>query len=274
MSAAQAQIFTGPVPAAMGGAGRAGAESSQIMMLNPAAAVQADGLEMNLIFQDGYLARGTHESNYAISMVENREGLIAAGGFSYVKKRRTVGGQIAFEEQFIQGALAHKILPNRLSVGAAAFYSTQDLDGGQKYVQWNGSAGLLYTPTTRFGLAYVFANPVHPDQQIPMAARLIPQQSIGLHYMVPLLIRLTADVTRWEKQNPNKKGVLQMGSELMVAPFFLSRFGYEIDDITKQNRLTLGLGFSGPRLKMNYSFAKPMKDSNGAMHSVDMRVPF
>jgi hypothetical protein len=87
-------------------------------------------------------------------------------------------------------------------------------------------------------------------------------------------MRVTLDLTRWEKHNPDKKGIIQAGSEIQIGSFALFRFGYEIDDIRKRNSGTLGLGFNGPRLKANYSLVKAMKESDGALHSVDLRLPF
>ena len=52
------------------------------------------------------------------------------------------------------------------------------------------------------------------------------------------------------------------------------RLGAKIDDFQKPNFATLGWGFNGPRLRLNYSFEKPLKQSNGAMHSVDLLVAF
>lgn len=256
----------------MGGAGRAGVETTEIMFLNPTAVALGKGFEAGFIFSDGYQARQEHSTGMAVALVENDPENFAPGGFAYVQKRQTRSG-VAWDERYFFGALATPV-SSVLTLGISFYHLDQGIDGGDSYRHINGALGALVTLDEGLGVAYVVSNLVKPDDDTPLALRPIMQQSLGVSWMVPKLMRLTLDLTRWEKQNADKKGIIQAGSEMKVAPFALLRFGVEVDDIVKRNTGTLGIGFLGPRLRANYSFSKPFEGTNGAMHSVDMRLPF
>lgn len=256
----------------MGGAGRAGNETTEVMFLNPTAVALGKGMEAGFLYGDGYWANGEHETGFAAALVENDPTNFSPGGFAYVQKRRTSQG-LRWSERYFFGALAKSIAPG-FALGFSAYNLQQKVDEGDEYSHWNGSLGALMTFDEGLGISYTLNNLVKPDGDSPVATRPIMQQSLGVTWLIPNLMRVNLDLTRWEKYNPDKKGIIQAGSEIKIGAFALFRFGYQIDDIAKRNSGTLGLGFNGPRLKANYSFVKAMKDSDGAMHSVDMRLPF
>lgn len=272
IDAAQTQIFSGPVSQGMGGGGRAGAESNELMFINPASLALLQGFDAGIIYRDGYWDKGYHESAGGIALMENDPENFAPGGFAYIYKRRTAPG-LAWKEQIIFGAIAKSITPE-FSMGLSVYHFTQTPEGGSKSTQLNGSVAALFTLSPTFGIAYVFANPARADEDLPVLMQLIPQQSLAANYVIPELLRLTLDVTRWERHNPDKKGIIQAGLELMSGDFGLFRIGAEFDDIEKRNSISLGLGFNGPKLKANYAITKPLLGTGGAMHSVDLRLPF
>ncbi len=271
--AAQAQILTGPVTSAMGGSGRAGAEATEIMFLNPTAvAVGRAGMESGLFYNDGYWANDEHETSMGIALVENDPTNVAPGGFAYIQKRHSLGG-VAWNERYFFGALA-KTVSSVLTVGLSVYHLQQEIENGEKHSHWNGTLGTLLTISPDLGVAYTVSNPVKSASDVPLFLRPVMQQSLGIHWLIQDLMRLTFDVTRWEKYNPGKKGLLQGGAEIRLAEFAVARFGLEVDDIRKRNAGTLGLGFMGPRLRANYSFYKPLTETSRAMHSVDLQLPF
>ena len=271
--AAQTQIFSGPVTSAMGGSGRAGAETTEVMFLNPTAvAVGKPGMEAGLLYSDGYWANGEHETGMAVSLVENDPTNFAPGGFAYVQKRNTLNG-LGWSERYFFGALAKTVSP-LFTLGLSVYHLQQELDGGTKHSHWNGALGALFTVSPGLGIAYVLSNPIKANNDVPEPLRPIMQQSLGLHWLIEDLMRVTFDVTRWEKYNADKKAILQSGFEIRLAEFAVGRLGLEIDDIRKRNAGTLGFGFMGPRLKANYSFYKPLTEMGRAMHSVDLQLPF
>lgn len=272
LDAAQTQIFSGPVSMAMGGGGRAGNEATEMIFLNPASVAMTQGFETGFSYRDGYWANGEHESSFHASMLENDDGNFAIGGLAFAQKRRTAPN-IAWGERILMAALAKTISPN-LSVGTSFYQMTQKTNVGKRYTQWNGSLGATFTLGPALGFSYVLANLANVDEKIPEVMKQIPQQTIAASVLFQQLLRLTVDITRLEKQNPDKKGIIQIGNEMRASEFGLFRIGFELDDIEKKNSLTAGVGFIGPRLRANYAIVKPLKETGGAMHSVDLRLPF
>lgn len=256
----------------MGGGGRAGAEVPELVFLNPAVAALAVGMEAGFFYRDGYWADGEHDSDLAVSLVENSPGNFTPGGFAYLQRRRTLPG-MAWMERYIHAAFAQSMNEN-ITFGVSVYNLQQVPDVGTTHIQWNGSVAALYTVNPQMGFAYVLTNPAGADHDIPVPMRAIMQQSFAMNMVFTDLIRVTADFTRWEKLNPEKKWIMQLGGESRVSDFGLVRFGYELDDIQKRNTATFGIGFNGPRLRANYSISKPLRGTDGAMHSVDMRIPF
>jgi hypothetical protein len=256
----------------MGGAGRAGGEATEIIFLNPTAAALGIGFEAGLLFKDGYWTKGEHESSFAVTFVENDPSNISPGAFAYVQTRKTVPG-LAWNEKCFFGALAKSITP-QFTLGLSIYNLQQELETGATYAHWNGSVGVLVAITEALGIAYVYQNPANPDEDTPVPMQPITQQSLGVNWLIPNLMRIVFDITRWDDYNPDQKGILQLGSEMRLAMFGVFRLGYQIDDIDKRNSITGGIGFIGPRLRANYSISKPLKDTDGAMHSVDLRLPF
>ena len=257
----------------MGGSGRAGAESTEIMFHNPTAvAIGKAGMEAGLMYSDGYWADGEHETGMAVALAENDPTNFSPGGFAYIQKRNTQNG-LGWSERYYFGALAKTMSPV-FTMGLSVYHLQQELDGGEKHSHWNGALGTLLTLSPDVGIAYVFSNPIESNEDVPEPLRPVMQQTLGIHWLIEDLMRVTLDVTRWEKFNPDKKGLIQMGSEIRIAEFAVGRFGLEVDDIRKRNAGTLGIGFLGPRLRANYSFYKPMTETGRAMHSVDLQLPF
>ncbi|MGE0764330.1 MAG: hypothetical protein AB7N80_13700 [Bdellovibrionales bacterium] len=272
LDASQTQIFSGPVSMAMGGGGRAGIEATEKFFLNPAAVAFGEGFELGMSFRDGYWANGEHESGFNIAMLENDPENFAKGGFAYVQRRRTAPG-LTWDEQYIYGAIGQNV-SEFFSFGISVYHLSQKVKDAPDHTAVNGSLGALFTLNPAVGFAYVFTNPVAADKDVPVALRPIPQQSIALNVLFQQLMRITLDVTRYEKQNPDKKGIIQIGNEIKLTEYGVFRLGFEVDDIQKRNAFTAGIGFLGPRLRANYAFVKPFVETNGAMHSVDLRLPF
>lgn len=272
LEAAETQIFSGPVSMAMGGGGRTGNEATEMIFLNPATVAMAQGFETGASYRDGYWAKGQHESSYHVSMIENDENNFAIGGIGFVQKRRTAPN-LAWDDRVLLAALAKKVT-SEWSLGGSFYQLKQKTGDGVGYTQWNGSIGTLYTLGTGFGVAYVYSNPGKIDRDIPVPMKQLPQQSLAINMLFRQLMRVTVDVTRLEKENPDKKGIIQIGNEMRASEYGVFRLGFEIDDIAKRNSITGGFGFIGPRLRANYAIVKPLKETSGAMHSVDLRLPF
>ncbi|MBX7231314.1 MAG: hypothetical protein K1X29_04415 [Bdellovibrionales bacterium] len=272
IESAQAQIYSGPVSTAMGGSGRAGAESSELLFLNPALVAISAGFNADLFYRDGNWSKGDHETGLALTFTENDPDNFSPGGFAIVDRKRNYLGQF-WQERTYQLTLG-KSLSSFFSMGVSVYRQEQKFNDGRKFTFWNGSVGTLITFLRRFGVAYVFTNPVQVDDEIPDLTKPIPQQSLGLNGYFTELIRLTFDLSRWEKQNPHHKMIYQYGAEIGFLELGLLRFGYQQDEILNRKILSGGIGFNGPRMKVNYAIASSIHESGGTMHSVDIYLPF
>ena len=52
------------------------------------------------------------------------------------------------------------------------------------------------------------------------------------------------------------------------------RLGFRRDELADSRIYTAGIGFNGPRLRFDYTVEKNAENTSGALHSVDLRVPF
>lgn len=264
--------FTGPVSSAMGGAGRAAVEPVESHFRNPAVVAHAPQIDMGVYYQDGYRAPQNHETTYGFSIVDNTEEIICPGAVGYLQNRRAIAGTY-INEKYIQGSLGGFIVP-QLSFGIAGVYVNHDIENGKTFKQWDGMFGFLYTPTSNLGLAFTYAYFLEPPKDLPAMLVLQPTISLAGHYIFEEFLRLRLDLSRWEKNNDDKKWIIEAGIETKMPEFFVFRIGSQWNDIERRSYITAGLGFDGPRLKIDYSFQKMRGVEGYTMHGVDMRVPF
>lgn len=264
--------FTGPVGAAMGGAGRAAVDPSESHFRNPAVVAHSPQIDMAAFYQDGNHAKQMHETTFGASIVDNTPEIFCPGAIGYLQNRRTFPG-LQVNEKYVQATLGDFVMP-KLSFGASAIYVSHEVVGMKTYKQWDGIIGLLYTPNSNTGLAFTYSYFVQPSEELPKALRLMPTISFAGHYIFEDFIRFRLDLSRWEKDNVDKKWIIESGIETKIPGYFVIRLGSQWNDIERRSYLTAGLGFDGPRLKVDYSFQKMRGEEGYAMHGVDIRLPF
>lgn len=271
-NSASANFFRGPISSAMGGAGRAGLASSEGAFLNPAVIPLVKNYEFILFYRDGYVADGHHRQGLAVGAVDNSEGVVFPGAAHYGKIRdtgRSTGGAEG-EIWHIAGAY---LFSDRFSVGFSAYRLLFD-DPIKEYVQWNGSLGTVILVNENISVAYVLDNIAKPGSEVPRGMRQDMRQSIGFFGRVEDILGVRMDVEREERFNVDKKMTYMVGLESLMSEFFVARLGYRADDRADQRFWTAGFGFNGPRLKVDYAVEKPQEGTSGALHSVDLRIPF
>lgn len=268
-----AQYLSGPVARSLGGAGRGAADDGEQILLNPAGLVHGSPFTSSVFYQDGYWAKGEHESSLGFGLADNSEELIFAGSYVFDKARKTFVGQKTREEQYHQISLARFIFPH-ISTGMTLTFLQTHLIGGNDYTQWNSHLGFLYNPVSEIGIGLIFYNFAAKDEKIPVEIRNLNSISTGLNYIFMPNFRARVDVTTRESLNPDNKLKYDMGIESKLTEMFTTRIGYQKDGFLNRNFYTLGLCFDGPRLKIDYSYVKNSDYSDGAMHGVDLRMPF
>jgi hypothetical protein len=268
-----AQYLTGPVASAGGGAGRAAAEDDEPIFINPAALVHGSVFSSSLFFADGYEAKQQRDTWYGVSVADNSEDVLFSGGFTFVQRHRTFEFLPTRDEQFYQASMGRFVLPH-LALGLSVNYLISDIEGDKKYEQWDGNIGAHYNPTPEIGLAIVFYNVGPRDHDVPLVIQNFDKVSVGTYYIFRQYFRLRADFSQQQEVNPDKKMQYQIGGETEVSKFWFVRAGFDKDELTGVKLLTAGFTFDGPRIKLDYFYRKNSDFSEGAMHGVDLRLPF
>lgn len=266
------EFFRGAQTSAMGHAGRAHLDSAEAALVNPALLPLLKNSGSNLYFRDGYLEDDQHRNGYGIAFFDNSEGVWFPGAVHYFRLRDT--GRTA---KPVQGEAWHAAggfeLSDRLLVGGSLYRLSYETDGTQS-IQWNGSIGSVLKISPILGVAYVLDNLAKPGSEVPQGLREETEQSLGVFGVIYDVAQVRFDVSRREHDNPDGKMAYMFGVETRSQEYLLVRMGYKLDQRTDQSIWTAGLCFNGPRLKIDYAFEKSSERSSGALHSVDLRLPF
>jgi hypothetical protein len=275
---ARAEFFKGPVSSALGGTGRAGLSSSEGAFLNPAVIPLIKNYEFIGFYRDGEIAEGQHRQGWAVGVVDNSEDVLFPGAAHYGKIRDTGRSPAGVNGKGVNGEIWHAagayLFHDRLSLGFSAYRLQYKSKGDRSYTQWSGSLGLVALVNDLISVAYVYDNVARPGSETPLGLREDPKHSIGFFGRIADLMTVRADIQREVEFNPDGRMAYMVGIETITSEWFLARFGYRLDDLRNQRFATAGFGFNGPRLKVDYAFEKNIEGSSGALHSVDLRVPF
>ena len=270
---ASAEFFRGPVSKASGGSGRAGIPGMESAFVNPALIPLEKASEMSAYYHDGYIGSGQHRNGWAVGVIDAEKEVWFPGAAHYVRTRDGGRTRTATEGELWHMAVG-KNISERLALGLSAYRLQYDVEGDREYTQWNGSIGGLVLITETFGLAYVLDNLVKPGSEVPRGLREDLKQGVGVYGAVADLVKIRGDISRQEKFNPGKKMGFAIGMESMTSQWILFRAGFQRDELADTRIWSAGFGFNGPRLKVDYAVEKNVKGTGGAVHSVDLRVPF
>ncbi len=272
-STTHAEFFKGPMSSAMGGAGRAGINSSEGAFLNPAVIPLIKNYEFIGFFRDGEIAEGQHRHGWALGIVDNSEDVFFPGAAHYGKIRDTGRAPAGINGEIWHMAGAY-LWQDRLSLGFTVYRVHYKSKGDQAYTQWNGSLGMVALVNELISVAYVYDNIGRPGSETPLGLREDPKHSVGFFGRVGDLMSIRADIQHEVEFNPNGRNAYMLGMESVTSDWFTIRLGYRLDDFRNQRVATGGFGFNGPRLKVDYAIEKNIEGTSGALHSVDLRVPF
>jgi hypothetical protein len=268
-----AQYITGPVASGLGGAGRGAADDGEQLFLNPAAIVHGSPFTSSLFYVDGYTGKNEHDRHLGFSLADNTEELLCSGGYTYVNRRRTFDESESLDEDFHQISLGGYVYKH-LALGMAITYLRTDIEGGSSFDQIDANLGFHYNPHPDWGFGLVFYSLASRDEKVPVTIQNHDKVAVGLHYLFKPTLRVRFDIANQLVYNPENKLNYQVGFETRPTRFFVTRVGIDKDDLAERDYLTLGFGFDGPRLKFDYYYRKDVDYSGGALHGVDLRMPF
>lgn len=270
---AYAQYFTGAMASGAGGAGRANIDKGVETLLNPASLAHSQKYSSAIVFNNGSLWEGDTESTLGFVVSDNTEGVLIPGALTYLKRTREIAGSEPLQEAFWKLTVGDFVY-EQLSFGISAIYITQKQEGREDFQQTDAEIGLLYNPNPNFGVALVRYNFLKPKDNVPQAAVLKDTWAIGTNWILTDLTRVRFDIVYPVEQNSSQQPIYQYGVETLSGSFNIFRLGGQNDRMTKNDYITVGWTFDGPKLKIDYAFRKNVKASDEALHSVDMRISF
>lgn len=262
-----AQYFKSPAAESLGGTSVAGPDTHDCLFTNPAIIPFSESIEAGAYYVDNRLIEGESSSARGVQLTDNTENLVAPGGIAYIEK--SYQGPLAHHEKAFALGVAYPIYP-LWTMGISGLHVNYQSDE-TRYQQTDATFGVLHTPRPWFGFAYVLQNFTRPASALPEPFRLPLQHVLGFNYLWSDFLRLRIDLRYQEENNPRQKWIEHLGVETIVGQFFAFRVGGEWDDLNGVYLLTAGVGFKGPRLRLNYSFR--MRGQEGMEHGIDLRLP-
>lgn len=252
---ASAQVYNSSVSVATGGTGRAAVEPGDANFLNPAALAHLGGR---------YLFTSFATNEFAASLSDNTKESTLPASFNYVQKSSQVTSHGHLKENDFGISLAEFVV-NQWSLGLTGHYLSQELPTSS-YHTVNADLGILYTPIPDVGIGLVGYNLFGENGDAPSELRHKATVAAGFNYIYKSMVRVRADV--------DSESVVGLGLETFLNRFIVTRFGYSDDLNDPRNLLSAGLGFSGPRFRLNYAYFGNVQKSSDYRHSVDLIIPF
>ena len=259
----------------MGGTGVAGLPAAEGAFLNPAAVTIFPGAGAEGLFRDGAPRDGQHRHAWSVGAADNTKDALFSGAFHYARTRDLGRVSGAVSGELYHGAFGYRFT-ELLALGASAYRRMDRVPEGamKRYTQWNYDLGLLLMFTPSVGFGYTLRNLANPGGEVPRPLRANPEQAAGVYAGLGEFVRLRLDVARRERDNVDQKLAYMAGVEARMRSLFLFRVGFRHDKAGDGRVITSGLSLDGPRLKVDYAVEKAIEGASGALHSVDMRIPF
>lgn len=229
-------------------------------------------MSIGYVYKDGYHGKNEHDRAYALTIADNTADVLIAGAFTYVDRRRTFDSFHSLNERYFEFQFARRFF-KYFSWGVGIFHLNQEAVSDDTYKQTNGRIGLFYNPNPELGVGFIANNIAGTDEDVTKPLRLKDELGLGANYIFMKQFRARADIYQQTQYNPDGKMRWGAGFESFVDAFFVVRGGYQSDALADRDYYTLGFGFTGPRLKIDYGYQKNVDDNRGGMHSVDFRMP-
>lgn len=269
---ANAQYFNGPVTTAAGEAGRASLDPLESAFLNPASLSHFKNYYAGVYWSDSSGVTSGQQRDVTAVISDSTPDKILPAAFAFTKRRIT-GNGAPIEQKNYHLAVADRIL-SRLSVGVSGHRLESEING-VKHNQHNFTLGLLFAASENFGVALVGYDLLDAGSDIPAEVQLKSSLAIGMTYVLQNFVQFKFDVSQQIRNNPKHRSRIMMGVDSALHEFFALRLGAQWDGLARQNFLSAGVGFTGPRLSIDYAFQKETSPADGgSRHLVDLRLKF
>ncbi len=270
----EAQFITGPIAASMGGAGRAGNIPSESAFLNPASLAQLKNyygavsanwgdhpLDGSISEFSALLADGTPDKSFPGQFSYAQRRVASPNGFAANLQDFQLGVASAASESFGLGMSIHRVM-------------YQD-NSSHFYAQNNVNFGSIFAPTRQLAFALVAYDALGGDDEVPRAYQTIPTWALGANFKYENSFVFSLDIVRPDKFNEGHRLNTQLGIQTYFRNDFAVRTGWQWREVGFEERLfSLGLGYRGPRLSMDYTYQKDVIVGSGFRQFVDLWLHF
>lgn len=264
-----ASEFVGAKTAGLGGAGSAAVESIDSLYLNPAAIASANRLYFGSGYTFGSLVPGVGRETFSVTMSDGSPGVAIPGSFSY-KYHRVGIGDTTFKEQEFKAGVGFQMHP-KVSMGLAYSYLKARSDTAGEHRQNNFDLGLLFKARENWNLSLVTEGLVKSKENLPEALRRQSRWGLGTQIDLMRILQVRYDLKSTLHQEANAgKLAHALGLSFILRGYFHLNLGATIDDVLGQSWRSVGIVWSGPKLKLGYSIQNEGKMGLGTRHLVDL----
>lgn len=242
-----------------GGGGVASVEPGESSFMNPATLVHLKGRHFFSTFQ---------KDIWAVSLIENDPSTAVPGAFTYTKDTEANADSQVF------GMTFSDFIFENISGGMTLNYwqSKMELTDERRKSAFNGSLGVAWSPTTRFGFGASFENIVSRPDEFKDLGLMEPTSRFGMNYILQEWFRVRLDFMTHEN-NDFSKLTPQAGMETYFGKWLIFRMGWNKPPKLRES-WSAGLGFDLPRFRFDYSSQWNVEGSQESRHSIDLGVPF
>ncbi len=270
---ALSQESKGPIFQSLGGSGRAAADPVEVGRTNPASLAQLQDYYLGFGVSRGSSKALPDVSAYNVTLADGTLDVAFPGSFTYERSRISDDFGLRADGQLFHLALAG-LLGKGLSLGLSAHRFDFRPEGGDRVYDDNFDLGLLWAinPSLAFGL--VVDNLLGFEDKLPVGLQTYTTAHIGAQYVVNEFLRFRGDYSYQLEENSNNRGRLAYGVESQFIGDFKFRLGNQLDGLKNRTLITTGLGWDGPRLRIDYAFQANLRDGGGQVHSLDLWLNF
>ena len=270
---AKADSLYGAVSGATGRAGVAANDHGEQIFMNPAAMVHGKSFINSYFYRGGLSEDGERNQWFGLGIQDNSEDVFLTGGFLYTMETQSFKTLADYDEQRLQLSFA-KFIYRQVSLGMSVYHISRDVENDQKYEFYDGNIGIMWNPDPNYAFAATYDNWARHGDDVPEHVQLKDRLTIGANLLLIEKVRARLDVSQQMEDNPENRADLRMGLESFIDAFFVFRVGFERAQLEDRQYYSAGFGFTGPMLRVDYSYRKNADYSGGALHSVDFRLPF
>jgi hypothetical protein len=265
---------------ALGGASLANPHAIESAWTNPAGLAMMTGTFADIQYFNGNVDTqtvGTVTTNtelrqYSATITDGGGGAFP-GSLGYRQRTYEIGGD-RVHERVIRFAAAIGLYPE-LVLGLAGYRVHTDPSWADKTDQDNADISLMYqlTPSLRFGAISRAVLGAKDNMYGP--SRVMPSGGLGVRYNLGAALGVLADFTYgYEGNGTGQRLQSQVGLEYLHFSGLAFRAGYNDDDWRGETRVTGGVGWDGPKLRVGYSYQKETRREMGVSHTVDIWMAF